>query len=93
MKNCKDLNHFNMYDNTVKLDDLGRSISEIVNKIHEKTESVYRKLNEKIQTKDDLIRCMFDSNISGCDECRDYDARTAVIRIAKEKFNIELGDE
>lgn len=48
------------------------------------------KIRSQIQTKEDMIRFLFDHPVACCEEYTDWDARETVKQIAHEKWGIRL---
>lgn len=73
-----------------KITDIYPSKDEAIKHINRKQSDRIDKIASKITNVEQLVKFMFDNNISHCEEYTDWTARKAVIKKAKELLNLNL---
>ena len=58
--------------------------------IHSEYEARKNEIQEKIQTKDDMILFLFETPVAGCGEYTDSDVKEIIQQIAWEKWRLDL---
>lgn len=81
-----------MLSGYVKEDDIYKSKSDAEKAYKEEIQNRIKEYKSRINTVEDLVKFMFNENVSYGEEYTDYEARQAAIEKAKELLGIELGE-
>lgn len=90
MNDASDLQISFVGTNTKSFEQLFSSREVLEKHLADEKASCIARIRSQIQTKDDMIRFMFNHPVACCEEYTDWNAREAVKQIACEKWNIKL---
>jgi hypothetical protein len=85
-------NNYAMLSGYVKEDDIYKSKSDAEKAYKEEIQNRIKEYKSRINTVEDLVKFMFNENVTCAEEYTDYEARQAAIEKAKELLGIELGE-
>lgn len=84
--------NYAMLSGYVKEDDIYKSKSDAEKAYKEEIQNRIKEYKSRINTVEDLVKFMFNKNVTCVEEYRDYEARQAAVEKAKELLGIELGE-
>ena len=85
-------NNYAMLSGYVKEDDIYKSKSDAEKAYKEEIQNRIKEYKSRINTVEDLVKFMFNENVTCAEEYTDYEARQAAIEKSKELLGIELGE-
>lgn len=85
-------NNYAMLSGYAKEDDIYKSKSDAEKAYKEEIQNRIKEYKSRINTVEDLVKFMFNENVTCAEEYTDYEARQAAIERTKELLDIELGE-